>query len=378
MLEKITEGRQFPYRLKSVGVSLPKRMAIKFPKLIKYEDPYFRGVIAINNILNGLCGGGIRLNKKTDLNMLIKLAKNMSLKYKLHGIKCGGAKALIIPKNNKFNRKQLRGFIKKFIDDTNKQLSPFIYLGGVDIGISFDDLPVKHYHKSIFFTAYGILMVIKHLAIPKEKLVVLDGTGKVGIQLLKLFIKNNYKIVGVTNKKIKLFNNFKRKDLFRILYLLEKWGDDGLVKFNELSKGKYKVKSILDKRFDIFIPCSYDYILNYTNIKKFKANVVIPTTNLPFDDYSEKKFTSVGGFYVPSFVSGSGAILYNHYKKYLISDNVIKLFFWIKFRNIINQLIKSKSIDKFYATIDSKTVKDSRCWKIRLTLIKYFKGLGIR
>ena len=85
MLEKITEGRQFPYRLKSVGVSLPKRMAIKFPKLIKYEDPYFRGVIAINNILNGLCGGGIRLNKKTDLNMLIKL--NYQNKWKIYLIK---------------------------------------------------------------------------------------------------------------------------------------------------------------------------------------------------------------------------------------------------------------------------------------------------
>lgn len=353
-------------------------MVIKFPKLIKYRDPYFKGIIAINNISNGLCGGGIRLDKKTNLNMLIKLAKNMSLKYKLHGIKCGGAKAIITPKNNKFNRKQLKGFIKKFIEYINKQLSPFIYLGGVDIGISFEDLPVKHYNKSIFFTAYGILMVIKHLSTPKEKLIVLDGTGKVGVQLLKLLIKNNYKIVGVTNKKIKLFNNFKRKDLFRILYLLEKLGDDGLVKFNELSKGKYKVKSILDKRFDIFIPCSYDYILNYINIKKFKANVVIPATNLPFDDYSEKKFTSAGGFYVPSFVSGSGAILYSHYKKYLILDKVIKLFFWIRFKNIISQLIKSKSVNNFCATIDSKTVKNSMCWKTRLTLVKYFKGLGIR
>ncbi len=68
----------------------------KKPEVVfEWTDPQSdaEGILIINSLRNGACGGGTRVSKTLDRTEMSKLAKTMELKFSLYGPSIGGAKS---------------------------------------------------------------------------------------------------------------------------------------------------------------------------------------------------------------------------------------------------------------------------------------------
>lgn len=273
-------------------------------KLIFFQDKRIglRAAIAIDSTSLGPPVGGIRMFPYKSENKAIidalKLARAFTYKTSIMGLKYGGAKAVIIGDPEKEKTEILLKTFAKYLASLGG-----IYTIGEDIGINTEDsnvirtymkLPVRKSGVIPRNTAVGVFEGMRASLGKKygdkslkNKVVAIQGAGKVGYRLAELIYKEGAHII-IADK---------------VDLLAEKVVKD----FKAEKKTPHK---IYKTKCDIFSPCATGGILNKKTIPKLKCHIVAGSANnqLLSDEY-EKIILKRNILYVPDFVINAGGIL---------------------------------------------------------------------
>ncbi|KKQ41663.1 MAG: Glu/Leu/Phe/Val dehydrogenase dimerization region [Microgenomates group bacterium GW2011_GWC1_37_8] len=242
----------------------------------------------------------------------IRLARTMSFKAALAGLKCGGAKAVIIEAGQIGNRKEL---LKSYAEKVNFFGGHFIT--GADVGISQNDVRVLRRFSPYFvgvkadpvrFTGLGLLYAIQ--ACVKEvfasesldgRSFAIQGAGKIGQELLRLiypYAKTVY-ITDINNTALK-----EVKEEFPKVKILPPF---------EIHKVKV----------DVFSPCALGDTLNKKSINELQCAIIAGGANNQLEDDSiAEKIHKKGILYAPDYVINAGGLI-SVFDEYENGNNLI-------------------------------------------------------
>jgi glutamate dehydrogenase/leucine dehydrogenase len=297
----------------------------------------------------GQAAGGIRywsyLNMEEYLRDGLRLAKGMTHKNALAGLWWGGGKA-VMAHNPAFNKNDpaIRESIYKEFGELITSLNG-CYVTAEDVGTNVNDM-ANVYSKTRFTTCIpfelggsgnpsiptakgvvaGMKAAVKFLSgdTLKGKTVALQGTGNVGIPLIKyLFEEKVKKIIAVdisTDNVERAKKEFPRKKLII-----------SVVEINDLS--------IFSSECDILATCATGAVLNPVTIPLIKAKIICGAANNQLEDPVKdgKELYKRGIVYIPDFLTNRMGIVNcsNEQYGYVNDDPFIERHFSMDWKHSI-------------------------------------------
>lgn len=269
------------------------------------EDVGLNGFIAIHRaIKKSPSFGATRFwyyqNEHEALVDVLKLSRIMSMKSFLFKLNCGGAKGVIIKKHP--NDKMTDNLIEEYARIVNLLNGKFVT--GTDMGIKLSDVyKMKQITKFVSglasapekLTALGLFSAINQslefmprLKNKKNLIIVIQGIGKVGSELLKLLYD--------PKRKIYICDTDKKK-----IHLIQK----------RFSSVKVIVPNEIYKfRGDVFCPCAMGGIINKENINLLKYKLIVGAANNQLEEpFLAQLMHTKGIIYLPDFVVNSGGLI---------------------------------------------------------------------
>jgi leucine dehydrogenase len=231
----------------------------------------------------------------------LRLAKLMSYKSALAGLKCGGAKGVIIIDPNikkEAREKVLKAYAKKV------NILGGSFVTGTDVGLLQEDLNImrkvsKHIvgfnDNSTEFTALGVYVSIKECLDEifgkedmKGKSFAIQGMGKVGSEILKMIYKEAGKIYIAEINPQKLKNIKKR---FPKTIIVEP-------------------QKIHKMPVDVFVPCALNGSLNRTSVGELKCKIIAGCANNQLENEKVGDMLYKRGIlYAPDYVVNAGGLI---------------------------------------------------------------------
>lgn len=248
--------------------------------------------------------GGTRFaHKDADLALqdALKLARAMTRKANVLGVKEGGCKAVVLA-NQKKNKPFLRS-IGDFI-----QIHKGLFKTAIDLGFTMKDGKriasnadhvdsLSHLGKGLGSTGentaegliYGFQVICKEILNKplQECSIAIQGLGAVGFPLAKKLLKKGCKVIGAD-----------------------------IIQSNREKAKKIGVKivssdNILFQKVDILSPCALGAVINTKTIPKLKCKIIAGGANNPLENEfeNEKSLLKRKIIYVPDFVLNCGGFL---------------------------------------------------------------------
>ncbi len=340
-------------------MELISKLKPDFYKEIKDEEIGLTAFIVIDRHISGFATGGIRMTEGLTMEEVANLAHEMMLKFAFLNIKKDGAKAGIIapPALTKQKKVQLCEAFGRSIKDLVRDGT---YSPGEDLGVNSEDLsfilkeaginPSKSSLalKSEYFTALTVFLSARELFIDNGRSlegvsVIIEGFGKVGEQAAILFSKAGAKIIGISTLSGALFDN-DGLDIEKLCHLKKMHGDM-LVDFYQKDK-RIDRSSLLLQKADILIPGARPDSINFENINRIQASVIVPIANIAATEAIEIELFNKGITYIPGFVSNCGGILGFFLEEYGFDTEEIEKIIRKGFPQKLNRIFKKAKDDK--------------------------------
>ncbi len=314
--------------------------------VVEYTDSVegFRGWLAIDVVSHRLCAGGMRVQKGLTRNCVVDLARNMTLKMRITGIRADGAKSGIDYDPHSPGKKEaLHRFfraIRPYVlhcysvgPDLNVKLKELDEIAGrsgipsVKIAIAraqgFDqahflqryqmlEQSVDHITVGSLRSGFGLaaacLAVLEFFKIPvQEARVAIQGFGGLGSAAAYSLYESGAKIVGIADEVKCLVSTNKRSIDIKALMansvngLIPKGAENAL--YTDRNR-------IYDVECDLFIPAAIENAVVADNAKTIPVSkAVVPGANLAVTGEAERLLTDRGIITIPDFVSGCGGSL---------------------------------------------------------------------
>ena len=285
--------------------------------LIAYPEIKLRAVIAVHNrSVSPQTLGGIRMfnysDEKEAIFDALRLSKAMTYKSAMAEVQKGGGKSVIWGDSKEDKTKLL---LQKFADQINTLQGE--YIGGEDMNISEQDVQTMK-EKTPFvaglpenfsqgklrgsgnpapLTAQGVVYGMKacllflNMGSLKDKVVAVQGLGKVGYSLVDFLCQEGVKQIIATDID-----------------------PDKVTCLRETFKGK-KVKEvsceeIFSEECDIFAPCARGEVLNKKTIPLLKCKIIAGAANNQLEDNADGKLLLEKGIlYAPDYVINAGGVI---------------------------------------------------------------------
>ena len=313
--------------------------------IVEYTDPLegFKGWMVIDALSHKLCAGGVRVQNGLTLDCVRNLARNMTIKMRIAGIRADGAKCGINYDPYSPGKKEA---LYRFI----RAIRPYIlerYSLGPDLNVKLQelddiagklaipavkmaiakaqgfDLPsfLKRYrtlkqpagHATVgrlragFGLAAACLGVLEFLNIPcQEATVAIQGFGGLGGAAAYTLHEAGVKIIALADEEKSLIStNNQSLDIKALLTN----SDNGIIP-NAGINGRYGDRSrIYDVKCDVFIPAAIENAIVADNAGAIPIKAVVPGANLAVTQEAEKLLNDRGIITIPDFVAGCGGSL---------------------------------------------------------------------
>lgn len=285
--------------------------------LISYPEMKLRAVIAIHNrAVSPQTLGGIRMfnysNEEEAIIDALRLSKSMTYKSAMAAVQKGGGKSVIWgdPKENK-----TKLLLEKFADEINTLQGE--YIGGEDMNINEQDVQIMK-EKTPFvaglpenfsqgklrgsgnpapLTAQGVVYGMKaclrflNMGSLKDKVVAIQGLGKVGYSLVDFLCQEGVKQIITTDI-----------DSDKIACLKEA--------FKEKTVKEVSCEEIFSEECDIFAPCARGGIINKKTIPLLKCKIIAGAANNQLEDAADGNLLMEKGIlYAPDYVINAGGVI---------------------------------------------------------------------
>jgi glutamate dehydrogenase (NAD(P)+) len=306
-----------------------------------------KGWLCIHNLVEGYCGGGLRMHPNVSKHEVMRLAEGMALKYTAAGSKnCGGHKSGIAYDYKKPDAKEV---LRRFMI----AVRPYIEMGielGDDLGTNYDDimnvlnefglgvsLPRKKAHdemllkrkkafETFYFTAkdkdfpfdslansitgFGVAHAVDEantiMGSRKNTRVAIQGFGAVGKSCAHTLRELGYHIVGIADAK-RLVTCDKGLDINRLLEGTNRFGEMDPDTF-EASYSEQPNTNWHKIDCDIMVPAAIEDAININNVNEVKAGLIVEGANIPVSVEADPVLHQRGIALVPDFVANMGCI----------------------------------------------------------------------
>ena len=339
----------FPMEKKHGSVKVKVDILDKKPELIvEYTDPLegFKGWAVIHALSHKLCAGGVRVQKGLTLDCVRDLARNMTIKMRITGIRADGAKCGINYDPHSPGKKEaMYRFIRAIrpyvleryslgpdlnttmceLDDIAERLSIPAVKMAIAKAQGFD-LPsfLKRYrilkqpfgHATLgrvragFGLAAACQGVLEFLNIPpQEATVAIQGFGGLGSAAAYTLHEAGIKIIAIADEEKSLIStNNQSLDIKAMLPSTTNCGT-GFIPSSGIN-GRYGDPSqIYDVKCDVFIPAAIENVITVDNADVLPIKAVVTGANLAVTHEAEKILIDRGIIIIPDFVAGSGGSL---------------------------------------------------------------------
>lgn len=318
----------------------------KKPGLVaEYTDPLegFKGWLVIDTLSHKLCAGGVRVQEGLTRDCVVDLARNMTLKMRIAGIRADGAKSGIdYDPHSPGKREALLRFIRSIRPhilerysmgpDLNVRMEELDNIAGklgipsVKIAIAkaqgFDmpyflerygmlEYPVNHVTLGRLRAGCGLaaacLGVLDFLGIPNEEATVaIQGFGGLGGAAAYCLQKYGVRIVGLADEEKSLIS--KNEHRLDVKAMVEN-SANGLIPKGQKS-GQYGDRShIYDIECDVFIPAAIENAIVPDNAGAISVKAIVPGANLAITEEAERILNNRGIITIPDFIAGCGGSL---------------------------------------------------------------------
>jgi glutamate dehydrogenase/leucine dehydrogenase len=339
----------FPMEKKHGSVKVKIDILNRKPELIvEYTDPLegFKGWVVIHALSHKLCAGGVRVQKGLTLDCVRDLARNMTIKMLIAGIRADGAKCGINYDPHSPGKKEaLYRFIRAIrpyvleryslgpdlnttmceLDDIAERLSIPAVKMAIAKAQGFD-LPsfLKRYrilkqpfgHATLgrlragFGLAAACQGVLEFLNIPpQEATVAIQGFGGLGSAAAYTLHEAGIKIIALSDEEKSLIStNNQSLDIKAMLPSTTNCGT-GFIPSSGIN-GRYGDRNqIYDVKCDVFIPAAIENVITVDNAGVLPIKAVVTGANLAVTQEAEKILIDRGIIIIPDFVAGCGGSL---------------------------------------------------------------------
>ena len=339
----------FPKAKKKGPVKVKTDVLNRKPELIvEYTDPLegFKGWAVIHALSHKLCAGGVRVQKGLTLDCVRDLARNMTIKMLIAGIRADGAKCGIDYDPHSPGKKEA---LYRFI----RAIRPYVlerYSLGPDLNTMMCELEeiaerlsipavkmaianAQGYDLPSFLERYKILKqpfghatvgrlragfglaaacqgVLEYMNIPpQEATVAIQGFGGLGSAAAYTLHEAGIKVIAVSDEEKSLIStNGQSLDIKGMLPTTTNCGT-GLIPRSG-TNGRYGDPSqIYDVKCDVFIPAAIENAITADNAGSIPIKAVVPGANLSVTPAAEKMLIDRGIIIIPDFVAGCGGSL---------------------------------------------------------------------
>lgn len=230
----------------------------------------------------------------------LRLARLMSYKSALAGLKYGGAKAVIFASDG--SRADRTSLIKSYTQHVNYLNGRFIT--GADVGVTEQDLktmigvskfivggksdPVKYTAAGVFYAIQVCLKEIFGNELLTGRTFAIQGLGKTGTSLLKLIYKEAEKIY-VSDISLAAVKDIKRN-----------FPKVEVVSASEIYKQKV----------DVFAPCALSHSVNHKTVPSLNCKIVAGSANNQLEDKETgETLYRLGILYAPDYAINAGGLI---------------------------------------------------------------------
>jgi glutamate dehydrogenase (NAD(P)+) len=339
----------FPMEKKHGSVKVKVDILDKKPELIvEYTDPLegFKGWAVIHSLSHKLCAGGVRVQKGLTLDCVRDLARNMTIKMRITGIRADGAKCGINYDPHSPGKKEaMFRFIRAIrpyvleryslgpdlnttmceLDDIAERLSiPAVKMAiakaqGFDLPsflkrYSILKQPFGHATLGRVRAGFGLAAacqgVLEFLNIPpQEATVAIQGFGGLGSAAAYTLHEAGIKIIAIADEEKSLIStNNQSLDIKAMLPSTTNCGT-GFIPSSGIN-GRYGDPSqIYDVKCDVFIPAAIENVITVDNADVLPIKAVVTGANLAVTQEAEKLLNDRGIIIIPDFVAGCGGSL---------------------------------------------------------------------
>jgi glutamate dehydrogenase/leucine dehydrogenase len=313
--------------------------------VVEYTDSVegFKGWLVIDALAHKLCAGGLRVQKGLTYDTVVHLARNMTLKMRIAGIRADGAKSGIDydphspGKTEALYRfmRSIRPYILerysigpdlnvklKELDDAASKLGiPSVKIAiakaqGLDLPYFLErygmlENAVDHVTlgriRSGFGLAAACLGVLEFLKIPeKEAVVAIQGFGGLGSAAAYTLHESGVKIVGLSDEKKSLISTNEHPLDVKALI---RDSNHGLIPRVQ-GIGQYGNRGdIYNIKCDVFIPAAIEDAVLPDNVGAISARAIVPGANLAVTEEAERLLHDRGIITIPDFMAGCGGSL---------------------------------------------------------------------
>lgn len=289
-------------------------------RILHYHDPRarLRAAVVIDTMLSGPSGGGVRLAPDLTLLEIARLARAMSFKYAMLGMPVGGAKAGIWLDPSDSGRdavvQAFRAAIRPLVDAGTFVPGPDMGTTATDFPSLFAAMPTAAGTEPALdeeLTGYGVVVAARTASEVlgrelRKSRVAIEGFGKVGTGAAKFFVQEGASVVAVSTVHGAIYEP-RGLDVDALIALRHEGGEEAL---SRLPGARLLPREALfGLAADVLVPGARPDAIHRGNAVAIQARLIVPGSNLPYQDGVLEVLAAHGIAALPDFVTNAGGVL---------------------------------------------------------------------
>lgn len=317
----------------------PKRAVhVSFPvRLDNGKVEIFQGFRMQFNDARGPTKGGIRFHWHVDEHEVKALSFWMTIKNAVVDLPYGGGKGGVSIDPKKYSEGELervaRGFIKaihEVVGPDQDIPAPDVYTNSQIMAWMLDEYEAIKGKKQpglitgkplvlggskarSYSTAMGGAYVLKEVAeqynlTPTKTSVIIQGFGNAGMHMARILHDWNYKIIGISDSKIALYDERGIAIPEAISY---KEKNKSLKGFGpkELSN-----EVLLAQKADVLVPAALENAITKENASKIQAKYIVELANGPITPEADTILNNKGTIIIPDVLANAGGVVVSYFE----------------------------------------------------------------
>lgn len=289
-----------------------------------------KGWVVIDTLVDGLAMGGTRMTTGVSEEEVAGLARDMTEKFILAGLRIGGAKAGIVADGTNSEGAAREETFRTFGRTVKPLLHGGIHLG-IDMGVTpadravffeeakYDpryrlgapDMPIDwrtYYEPLIDATGHGVgvaaITALEASGRTEPARVVVQGFGAVGRAVARFLEDRGHVVVGIAD--IRGTISADRLPVAELVAITDQFGAIDRTRLPQDVKLAAEPDAWLDVDADILILAAQKYAINAENAHRLRAGLVVEGANLASSAAAKEKVAASGAGLVPGVIANIG------------------------------------------------------------------------
>ncbi|MEV6332123.1 Glu/Leu/Phe/Val dehydrogenase dimerization domain-containing protein [Streptomyces sp. NPDC051909] len=289
-----------------------------------------KGWVVVDSLVDGLAMGGTRMTTGVTEEEVAGLARDMTEKFTLAGLRIGGAKAGIVATGANSEGAGREETFRTFGRTVKPLLHGGIHLG-IDMGVTpadravfFDeagydpryrlgapDMPIDwrtYYEPLIDCTGHGVgvaaLTALEAGGRTEPARVVIQGFGAVGRAVARFLEDRGHLVVGIADVQGTI--SADRLPVADLVAVTDEFGRIDHSRLPQHVTVNREPDAWLDVDADLLVLAAQKYALNAENAHRLRARVVVEGANLASSAEAKEKVAASGASLVPGVIANIG------------------------------------------------------------------------